>query len=131
MPSFEGDTLSRNHFYAAQATGHPMIVQFFSSDCGDCPRTLSAAQNVYGGSSDLVAVGVAEDASPAAAQGLTERLGIHFPVVLDPGGRIARQYQVTALPAVFVISQYGKVTWVGDGDATEDAMRAAVSASDR
>src|SRR5215471_14852406 len=32
MPTFEGDTLSRNHFYTAQGSEYPMVVKFFSSD---------------------------------------------------------------------------------------------------
>jgi peroxiredoxin len=131
MPSFEGDTLSQNHFYAAQGTNHPMIVHFFSSDCRDCSRTLSAAQSFYGSSTDLIVVGISEDASRTDTQVLVERLGIHFPIVLDHDGHIARQYQVAEMPAVFVISPYGKVSWLGGSDATEDSLRAAVSVAER
>lgn len=131
MPSFEGDTLTHNHFYTAQGTSHPMIVHFFSADCRECPRTLSAAQSLYSGSSELVVVGVVEDASPGDAQRLVDRLGVHFPIVLDPNGRIAHDYQVTDMPALFVVSPYGKVSWLGGADATEDSLRAAVNASQR
>lgn len=127
LPAFEGDTVSRNHFYTAQGTNHPMIVHFFSSDCAECPRTLSAAQSFYASSSDLVVVGVAEDASAAHVRGLVDRLGIHFPVVLDQDARIAHQYSVTEMPSVFVVSAYGKVSWLGGANTTEDSLRAAVS----
>jgi len=131
MPSFEGDTLTHNRFYTAQGTNHPMILHFFSSDCRDCPRTLSAAQSVYSSSSDLVVVGISEDASPARTQVLVDHLGIHFPVVLDEDGRIAREYQVTEMPAVFVVSPYGRVHWLGGAEANEDSLRAAVSDTQR
>jgi peroxiredoxin len=131
LPAFEGDTLTHNHFYTAQGTNHPMIVHFFSADCRDCPRTLSAAQSFYAGNSDLIVVGVSEDESPGHTQGLVDRLGLHFPVVLDRDGRIARQYEVTEMPALFVVSPYGKVSWLGGADTTEDSLRAAVSVAQR
>lgn len=131
LPAFEGDTLSHNHFYTAQGTNHPMVVHFFSSDCAECPRTLSAAQSSYASSSDLVVVGVAEDASAVHARGLADRLGLHFPIVLDTDGRIAHQFEVTDMPAVFVVSPYGKVSWLGGSETTEDSLRAAVSVAQR
>jgi hypothetical protein len=76
-------------------------------------------------------VGVAEDASAVRARGLVDRLGLHFPVVLDEDGRIAHQYEVTEMPAVFVVSQYGKVSWLGGPETTEDSLRAAVSVAQR
>src|SRR5262245_9642228 len=63
MPSFEGDTLSRNHFYTAQGSEYPMVVKFFSSNCTACRKTLAAVQRVYENDSDLVVVGISEDES--------------------------------------------------------------------
>lgn len=131
LPGFEGDTLSHNHFYSAQGTNHPMIVHFFSSDCADCPRTLSAAQSFYASHSDTIVVGISEDASPTHARILIDRLGVHFPVVIDEDGRIAHDYQVTEMPALFVISPYGRVSWAGGADVTEDALRSAVSVAQK
>src|ERR1043165_8098620 len=59
MPTFEGDTLSANHFDSGQGGGHRMVVNFFSSDCRECKATLPALQHIYEGqSSSLVIVGV-------------------------------------------------------------------------
>jgi peroxiredoxin len=126
MPSFEGDTVSHNHFYTAQATGYPMVVRFFSPKSAKSKETLTALQRVYEDSSDLVVVAVSADASAAETRQVVDELGIHYPVILDEGGRISKQYQVTETPATFVVSAHGKVSWVGGARATEDAVRAAV-----
>jgi peroxiredoxin len=126
MPSFEGDTLSRNHFYTAQGNGFPMVVKFFSSNCARCKETLSALQRVYADSADLVVVGISEDDSAVEARQMVDGLGIHFPVILDVGGQVSKQFQVTQMPATFVMTPNGSVSWVGGADQTEDGIRAAV-----
>lgn len=126
MPTFEGDTLSRNHFYTAQGNGFPMVVKFFSSKCTRCKETLLAMQRVYEDSSDLVVVGISEDETAVEARRLVDELGIHFPVILDVDGKVSKQYQVTEIPATFVMTSNGSVSWVGGTDQTEAGVRAAI-----
>jgi peroxiredoxin len=130
MPTFEGDTLTRGHFYTAQGNGYPMVVKFFSSTCAACRDTLAAIQRVYADNgSDLVVVGVAEDESAAVARHTADDLGLHFPIILDTGGTVLRQYQVTQIPATFVITRNGNVSWVGGKEQTEAGVRAAIRAA--
>lgn len=129
MPTFEGDTLTRGHFYTAQGNGYPMVVKFFSSKCEPCKQTLAAVQSVYADSSDLVVVGISEDTSAAEARGTADALGLHFPIILDTDGSVMKQYQVTAVPATFVITRNGNVSWVGGKEQTEAGVRAAVRAA--
>jgi peroxiredoxin len=127
MPTFEGDTLSRNHFYTAQGNGYPMIVKFFSSKCTECRNTLTALQHVYEDNpNDLIVIGISEDNSEAEARQFVDSLGVHFPVILDEGGTVQKQYSVTHLPATFVVTPNGSVSWVGYSEQTEDGVRAAV-----
>lgn len=129
MPTFEGDTLTRGHFYTAQGNGYPMVVKFFSSKCEACKQTLAAVQSVYADSTDLVVVGVSEDDSAVDARRTADGLGLHFPIILDEGGSVMKQYQVTAVPATFVITRNGNVSWVGGKEQTEAGIRAAVRAA--
>jgi peroxiredoxin len=126
MPTFEGDTLSRNHFYTAQGSGFPMVVKFFSSKCDRCKETLLALQRVYADSSDLIVVGISEDETAVEASRLVDTLGIHFPVILDIGGKVSKQYEVREIPATFVMTPNGSVSWVGGKEQTEDGVRAAI-----
>jgi peroxiredoxin len=127
MPSFEGETLGGTHFYSAQASDHAMLLLFFSSKAPGCRSNLSIVQRVYESTSEVVAVGVSEDESPTEARRLTDELGIHFPVIVDEGGRISKQYQEPKLPTTFVVDRQSKITWVGGADETEEGVSSAVS----
>ena len=131
MPAFEGMTLSRNHFYTAQGTERPMVVHFFSSNGTGSRRASSVVQKVYEGDSELLVVGISEDDSAAEARQNVDELGIHFPVILDEGGRISKLYGVSDVPATFVITLRGSVIWVGAADESEEGVRAAVRVARR
>jgi peroxiredoxin len=131
MPGFEGDTVSHNHFYTAQGAGYAMVVRFFSGNNAETKETLAALQRVYEDNSDLVVVAVSRDASPGATRQVVDELGLHYPVIIDEGGQISKQYQVTETPATFVITTHGTVSWVGGARATEDAISAAVHVARR
>src|ERR1043165_9319792 len=91
MPGFEGDTVSHNHFYTAQGSGYAMVVRFFSGNNAETKETLAALQRVYEDNSDLVVVAVSADASPGATRQVVDELGLHYPVIIDEGGRISQQ----------------------------------------
>src|SRR5262245_42266890 len=130
MPTFEGDTLSANHFDSGQGGGHRMVVNFFSSDCGACKKTLPALQNIYSGESNLVVVGICRDESASKAREFVNGLGLSFPVVHDPEGKVAKLYEVSGQGATFVVTPMGRVSWVGGGEQSEDVLRAALDAAE-
>ena len=130
MPTFDGDTLSQNHFDSGQGGGNRMIVNFFSSDCRECKTTLPALQRIYEGKTNLVVVGICGDTSAATAREFVNGLGLSFPVVHDPKGKVAKLYEVSGGAATFVMTPGGRVSWVGGPKQTEDALRAALDAAD-
>jgi|ERR1041385_7713037 peroxiredoxin len=131
MPTFEGQTLSLNHFDSGQGGGHRMVVNFFSTDCRECKATLPALQHIYEGqSSSLVIVGVCEDESASRAREFVNGLGLSFPVVHDPKGSVAKLYEVEGKSATFVMTPRGRVSWVGGASQTEDVLRAALNAAE-
>jgi len=129
LPSFDGKTLAQTPLDTTQGSGRPTVVKFFSSECARCKVTLEAMQRIYEDDSDLFVVGIAEDESADAARRLVDDLGVHFPVLHDPTGQLARRYRVAKMPTTFVASANGNVSWVGGPEQTEDAVRAAVSAA--
>jgi peroxiredoxin len=129
LPGFDGKTLGQTPLDTAQGSGRPTVVKFFSSECVRCKTTLEALQRIYEDDADLFVVGVSEDESAEAARRLVDNLGLRFPVMHDPTGQLARKYRVARMPATFVASSNGNVSWVGGPEQTEDAVRAAVSAA--
>jgi hypothetical protein len=100
MPTFDGDTLSLNHFDSGQGGGNRIVV------------------------------GICGDESAASAREFVNGLGLSFPVVHDPKGKVAKLYDVSGKAATFVMTPRGRVSWVGGPKQTEDVLRAALDAAD-
>ena len=70
---------------------------------------------------------------PAAVADATERLGIDWPVAVDPEFALWRVYEPHGWPALFLWGQGGALRWyhLGEGeyDGTEEAIREALSES--
>jgi cytochrome c biogenesis protein CcmG/thiol:disulfide interchange protein DsbE len=128
-PSFYGETLTNTSFASDQARGHKMILKFFSSTCARCSNTVSAVERIRVDDSSIVVVGVAEEQSAADVREFVTQRGVHFPVLLDGNGSIARDYHVTEVPTTFVIAPNGSVSWVGGSEQTEEGIRAAIAAA--
>lgn len=128
-PTFSGRTLSQNDFYSAQGEGYTMLIGFFATNCARCSEIVAAVQRIQADDPNLVVVGISEDDTEPKARRLVEGLGVHFPVLLDHEGRLARDYHVDQMPMTFVATANGSVTWVGGPEQTEDGVRAAVRGS--
>jgi peroxiredoxin len=126
MPSFESKTLNGNQLFSGAFHGRRLVVSFVSSDCEACGTTLEAAQAMYSDLSDVVVVGVFEPDDADDALSTVKRLELHFPVVVDEGGAIAKRFHVEKRPTTFVTDSYGRVQWVGGANVTLEGLTRAV-----
>lgn len=130
MPGFESKTLNGNELHSTGFHGNAIVVTFASSECDRCERSLAAAQEAYGGSRELVVVGVFRPTDAHEVRAISARLDLKFPIVLDADGSIARRFLVKQWPSTFVVDASGRVRWVGGADVTEDSLARAIAASD-
>jgi peroxiredoxin len=130
MPAFESETINGSPVISGGYDGHAVVVSFVSSECKACERTLTAAQTMYGAQHDLIVVSVFEEEDAAKARPFAERLGLHFPVVIDRDGAIAKSFKVAQRPSTFVIDPRGRVSWIAGSELTEDGLDRAISAVD-
>ena len=71
----------------------------------------------------MLAVTADEDGRKAVAP-FVEELGLTFPILLDPEGRLSPRYGVTGYPETFVINREGKVVnhTIGPADWQSEEM---------
>ncbi len=109
----EGGTLS-----LATLRGHVVLLDFWAVDCPPCRiemPALEAIQRRYGGRG-LVVIGVTEmDPTRDEALRFVAQAGISYPILLDPGARIAALYAIEAHPTTLVIDARGQVRFVNAG----------------
>ena len=72
--------------------------------------------------SGFVLVGVNVDEDPRNAVGVSEKLGLQFPVVFDSAKRVSRLYDLVTMPSTVLIDRDGQVRYVHPGykDGFED-----------
>ncbi|MDA8185889.1 MAG: TlpA disulfide reductase family protein [Actinomycetota bacterium] len=111
-PAIPGPTITGQPFSLAGLQGHFVVVDFFSSWCVACRQEAPqlarfVAQQAGPSGARLVGV-IFEDTVPAIRQFLGPELG-RYPVVQDPGGRIALDYGVDNPPEKYLIAPNGVI----------------------
>lgn len=131
MPAFESKTLNGNALHSTAFHGNRFVVTFVASNCKPCETTLTAAQSAYADMRDVVVVGVfSREEAAEAATALASKLEVKFPLVIDEGGAIAKQFKISDVPSTFVVNPNGRVSWVGGSTLTESTLVSAIRAAE-
>jgi thiol-disulfide isomerase/thioredoxin len=95
----------------ASLTDKVVLVNFWATWCKPCEDEIPAMERLYqslsGDAFELVAISVDEDSEPVAK--FRERLGMHFPIALDPTQNASRAYQTTGYPESILVDRGGEM----------------------
>lgn len=104
--------------------GHPVLVNFWATWCEPCRLEMPAIQARYQryGSEGLMVLAVDYDEPQADVSAFGQELGLTFPLLLDPRGRVQKLYQVRGYPSSFFVDRAGTVQVVQIGVMTEGQL---------
>jgi peroxiredoxin len=129
-PSFQLRDSSGETIRLAQFRGKPVVINLWATDCGGCKKELPVFVELDRGykAKGLTIIGVSMDIlysdlkTPEEGWGRVKPFamshGLLYPIVLDDGS-VEKAYNVTALPATYLIDRTGRIaaTYVGIVDA--------------
>jgi len=123
--SLDGDPIGSDTY-----AGKVVVLDFWATWCGPCRATMPHLSTLHDSDERVVVVGLTDEPS-GKVKGFLSKNGVSYPIGIDRGGRVARQFEVTALPTAYVIDPKGRITkvQVGGGEAAVDAIEAAVKAA--
>jgi peroxiredoxin len=91
--------------------GRVVLLNFWATWCKPCEDEMPAMERLYrtfgGPGFELVAISVDTDAE--AVRRFRDRLGLSFPILLDPGSAVSRAYLTTGYPESFLIDREGRL----------------------
>jgi cytochrome c biogenesis protein CcmG/thiol:disulfide interchange protein DsbE len=127
-PAIAGTEITGSPFDLGTLRGHFLVIDFFASWCVPCrteqPELVRFAEHQDNGAR-LVGV-IFEDPTSAIRSLLGPWIGL-YPVVTDPGGRIALNYGVYNPPSKYVIDPEGTVVAKIIGPVTAAGLDSVVA----
>ncbi len=119
-PVFQATRLDGATYDLGAQRGHVVVVTFWATWCTACRTELPALQRLWQERRtrgfEVVAVNYRET-DVRQMSGFISELGVTFPAVADPGGRIATAYEVVeGLPVTVVVDRAGNVSRIHIGE---------------
>jgi cytochrome c biogenesis protein CcmG/thiol:disulfide interchange protein DsbE len=116
-PPFSGHTLDGRQLSLTELRGKVVVVNFWASWCLPCRTEMPVLEGLHRElvSRGLAIIGVNAREDKRTIGRYAEELGLTFPLVLDPGGKINALYGVFGLPATFIVGRDGHAVAFGVG----------------
>ncbi|MBS3114085.1 DUF3179 domain-containing protein [Candidatus Woesearchaeota archaeon] len=108
-PNFELGTLDGKKAKLSDYSGKKVILNFWASWCPPCREEMPEFQKISENNPEIVVLGVNLQESKEAIEAFTNKLGIKFPILLDPNGQVKEMYNVFTQPVTYFIDENGKI----------------------
>jgi peroxiredoxin len=109
-PTFELPDLAGRTVSLADQRGRRVLLVFSDPECGPCDALLpDLARLERDHRDDGLAVVVVSRGEPAENRRKAEASGVEFPIVLQSGWRLSKEYGIFATPVAFLVDEEGVI----------------------
>lgn len=92
----------------------PVVLVFWTTWCPSCRAEVPHIEKFYKENKNEVAIiGINIGESKAKVSSFIQKMGISYPIALDPESRVAKLYNVVGIPTIVAIDKNSKVTYFG------------------
>jgi thiol-disulfide isomerase/thioredoxin len=98
--------------------GRVVLLNFWGIACPPCRIEMPELEKIRRRYADrgLEILGIEEmNATANEARTFVDGIGVHYPILLDPGERIGRLYRLEAHPTTVVVDRAGRIAWINAG----------------
>jgi peroxiredoxin len=115
----------------AAMRGKVVLLTFWATWCGVCRRELPDLENLYQnlkGHDDFAVLTINLDQRSESVPPFVRKNDYQFPVLLDADNRVSSAYDVSGIPANFIIDRAGKIIWscAGGIDWSDHTLQQAI-----
>ncbi len=122
-PDFELGALDGHAVKLSDYRGKNIVLNFWASWCPPCREEMPEFQRVYTENPEsLVVIGVNLQESKENAESFVEKLGITFPILLDPNAQAKDMYNVFTQPVTYFIDGNGEIVDKKFGPLTSEEI---------
>jgi thiol-disulfide isomerase/thioredoxin len=126
-PAFTLKDLKGRPVSLSDFKGKPVFLEFWATWCGPCRMSMPEVERLHEeyARKGLQVLGVSVDENPADVGPFVGEMGIRYPILMAGASGVDAQYQVSGIPAFFVIDKDGRVAgaWLGFEPAFADQWR--------
>ncbi|CAM3379094.1 TlpA family protein disulfide reductase [Stackebrandtia soli] len=130
-PELSGEDLEGNAVDAADFDGQVVVVNFWASWCAPCrregPELVDAADETADDGVLFIGINIRDDRPKAIA--FEEALGVEYPSLFDPAGRLALQFEgvpPNTIPATIIIDAEGRIAAIFRQELTRSTLVDAI-----
>lgn len=130
-PDFELLDLSGKPVRLSDLRGSPVIINFWATWCNPCRIEMPLIEATAKENPGIVVLGINADESKRVVQPYVEKIGLTFPILLDPGSKVEDMYQIQGLPTSFFLDKDGVIRAVqigilSDGKLSENLEKIGI-----
>jgi peroxiredoxin len=126
-PDFTTPRLGGSEVRLGTERGKVVLLNFWATWCPPCKEEMPSMERLYrrfqARGFTILALSI-DAGGPEVVESFVKRLGLTFPIGLDPKLEIANLYTVRGLPASFLIDRSGRITGVALGPRNWDSRAA-------
>lgn len=116
-PDFTLKTLDGRNMKLSELAGNVVMINFWASWCAPCRVEMPKLNDLYNKYKDLgfVLLGVNVEQQEQPPRNFLKKRPVDFPILLDKGNDVSKQYNVIAMPTTVLVDRSGNMRYVHQG----------------
>jgi len=113
-PDFTLHSVAGTNLRLKEQRGQVVMLNFWATWCAPCRQEMPQLNRLYEKfhASGFMLFGVNVDDDTRNAAGVSSRLGLQFPVLLDTDKKVSRLYDLNTMPSTVLIDRDGRVRYI-------------------